>query len=239
MNNMIIASACMLLAAFTEYTPAHMGKHYPMKPEESEKALKQIFDRSAPVYKKFIGVESFRKEIIREYDPATNELKSTSEITARRNDFFYKEPEIEVLSYRKNEKDLSPSSHRVYKSKPPHPVFDERGRDHYNLFITERIKIDGRDCYRVTVTPKKETQQHFSGSIYFTVNGLEPVFMEGTMAKLEFPLKEFKIEFTMILAGGVPAARSGILNIRLKVPLFYPDTRIISTFTSIESKPIE
>lgn len=239
MNTMIIATVCMLLSAFAEYAPARMEKMRPVKPEESERVLKQILDRSIPMYKKFRGIESLRKETIREYNPATNELKSTSEITARRRDFFYIEPEIEVLSLIKDGKEKSPSGHRNYKAKPAYPIFDERWQEHYDLAIEERIKIDGKECYCIRVTPKKATEQHFTGNVYFTVKGLDPVLMEGTIAKLGFPVKELRIELKIFLVEGVPAASSGSLTIRLKVPLFYPDTRIISTFTSVESKAIE
>ena len=216
-----------------------MSETEPVSSEVSERILNLIFSKGPEIYKKYRGVESIRKEHHQEFEPQTNALKSTSEITSHRKDYFYEQPEIEVLSLKKDGTDMNPSKHRIWKTMPIYPVFDEQGLENYELKITDKKKIDERECYRIQVIPRKETSRHFKGNIYCTVDKLETVFTEGTVAKLDFPLREFYMELRTMLINDVPVLQSGTVKVRVRVPIFYPDTLIVSTITVVECKLIE
>ncbi|HPC39858.1 MAG TPA: hypothetical protein PL180_07310 [Spirochaetota bacterium] len=235
MKQHLTAYFCAALAAVT-LQPATAGYSNPVSAEESDRIIKAAFERGIGIYKKYSGVESLRKEVVSEYDPATKKLKSVSELTIKRKDFFYREPEIEVLTYKKDGKDMAPSKFRVMKAMPLYPVFDEKGRDNYLITVAEKIKHDGRQCYRIQVDPRRETSRHFKGSIFVAVNSMEMVGIEGTIAKLDFPIKDFRITVKTKLFNNVPVTQSGEFQVRINVPVFYPDTLIVSTLETIESK---
>jgi hypothetical protein len=210
-----------------------------VSPEEADRVLAKAFSIGAEFYKKYRGIESLRKEVLKEFDPETGALRSTSEITTRRKEYYYNVPEIKVLSYKKDGREMDPSSFRVYRAQPIYPIFDSHGRDHYTLTIPEMKKIGGKECYRVQVEPKENTSRHFKGSVYVAVKTLEMVAIEGTMAKLDFPLKEFRIELSLVMQGTVPVVKNGLVRLRIKVPIFVPDTIIESSFDVMENRPIE
>ena len=207
--------------------------------EEADRVLAKAFSIGAEFYKKYRGIESLRKEVVKEFDPETGALRSTSEVTTRRKEYYYDKPDIQAISYKKDGKEMDPSSLRVYKALPIYPIFDEHGRDHYTLTIPERKSFGGKDCYRVQVEPKQNTSRHFKGNVWVAVKTLEMVAIEGTMAKLDFPLKEFRIELNLALEGSVPVVKNGLVRLRIKVPIFVPDTIIESAFEVLENKPIE
>ena len=235
MKKFLITGICAALAAVA-LQPSAAGKSNPITPEESDRVITLAFERGIGLYKKYSGVESVRKEIISEYDPETNRLKSVSEVTMKRKDFFYKNPEVEVLTYKKDGKEMEPSKFRVMKAMPLYPVFDEKGRDNYQITVAEKIKHNGRQCYRIQVEPKKETSRHFKGNIYIAVNNMEMIGIEGTMAKLDFPIKEFRIAINTKRIDDVPVTQSGEVHVRVNVPVFYPDTMIVSTIATLETR---
>lgn len=208
----------------------------PVQTEEAGRVIATLKSRGLEIYETYIGVESLRTETVKEYDPATGALKSTSEVTMKRKDYFYRAPEIEVVSYTKDGKEMNPSKFRVMKSKPTHPVFDAHGDEHYSTTLEDTVRINGAACYRVRVTPKKETMRHFSGDMFFKKDTLESVLIEGTVAKLDFPLTSFKIELQMVPLDRVPVVQSGTVQVRVNVPVFYPDTMIVTTIATRESR---
>lgn len=207
-------------------------------PAESDRIIAIAFSKGNALYKKYSGVESVRKETISEIDPETKKIKSVSEVTSKRKDFFYKEPEIEVITYKKDGKDLEPSKCRVMKAKPLYPVFDEHGHENYRISVAGIIQHNGIQCYRILVEPRKDTPRHFKGTMYATVKNMETIYIEGTMAKLEFPIKEFRIALNTIKIDDVPVAQSGKVHVRVNVPVFFPDTIIETTLTTLETKLI-
>jgi hypothetical protein len=238
MKKSIILSSLIILTALL--LPVQPSSGAPsVSPEEADRVLEKAFSIGAEFYKKYRGIESLRKEVLKEFDPETGALRSTSEITTKRKEYYYNMPEIKVVSYKKDGKDMDPSSFRVYKALPIYPIFDAHGRDHYTLTIPEKKKISGTECYRVQVDPKENTSRHFKGNVYVAVKTLQMVAIEGTMGKLDFPLKEFRIELNLVMQGAVPVVKNGLVRLRIKVPIFVPDTIIESAFDVLENRPIE
>ncbi len=213
-------------------------KEEAVSPEESERILGLIFEKSVAIYDTYTGAESTRLETIREFDPKTDKLRSVSEVTMKRKDYFYRDPEVEVLKYVKDGVEMKPSAFRVYKSKPAYPIFDRRGRERYTLRVAAILKLNGKKVYRIEVTPKASSPLHFRGNIYCAKKSLETVLVEGTMAKLGFPLKDFRMELRFASVDAIPVVESGTVHIRLSVPLVLPDTKIVSEFTASDTKLI-
>jgi len=216
-----------------------LGHVAAISPEESDRILTRIFSKYIPIYTKYRGVESTSKNIIREYNAQTNVLKSTSEVMLRRKDYFYAEPEVKVLSFKKDRKDKAPSDYRSRESKPGYLVFDQKGTDHYRLKIMDKQMIGNRECYRIVVSPQKATVRHFKGEIFCAVNTLDVVQTVGGAGKLEFPIKHFWAAFNFTLVNHVPVVQSGTMKVRIDVPVVYPDTMIVTDTTVIESKLLE
>lgn len=207
-------------------------------PDEADRVLKEIISKNIDMYHKYQGIESLRKEVVSEYDPKTNKLLSVSEITVTRTDYFYEKPLAEVKTYKKDGKEMKPSKFNYITDVPTFPVFDEKGKDHYTVQVTEKKIFNGKECYKIEVTPKKDTSRHFKGFLYYTVKNLDLVYFEGTTAKLSFPLKSFKIEFNTTMYKGIPVSSNGKAFLRVKIPILYPDTFIISSITVLENKLI-
>lgn len=237
MKKAILLPLCLIFIVPCLMAPGQTaGRSDAVSAQESDRVLKATFEKGIEIYKKYRGIESLRKELIKEYDPETGELRSTSEVTTRRKEFYYAMPEIEVLAYKKDGKEMDPAKYRVWKAMPLYPIFDIRGRERYTIRITGRKKVAGKECYCLQVEPKQETSRHFRGTVYLAVKTLESVSLEGTMAKLDFPMKEFLIELNMTLVDTVPVAKTGTARIRVKVPIFYPDTIIESSINVLESR---
>lgn len=205
-------------------------------PDEADRVLKEIFAKNIDMYHKYKGIKCLRTEVINEYDPKTNKLLSVSEITVSRTDYFYEKPVAEIKSYKKDGKVMEPSKFDYLILMPSFPVFDEKGRDNYDIRITEKKIFNGKECYVVQATPKKETSRHFKGFLYYTVKNLDLVYFEGTLAKLDFPLKDFKIELNTSIQNGIPVVSGGKAYLRVKVPILYPDTKFISNLNVLENK---
>ena len=218
---------------------ARYGFAEPISLTESEKIIERVYNKYIPIYDRYHGVESTSRNITREYDPKTNVLKSTSEVLLSRKDFFYEKPEIKVLSYKINGKDTDPSKFRSWESKPSLLAFDKKGRENYLLKVTEKKKINQKECYRIEVIPKKATPLHFKGEIYCTVDTLDVVQTTGGVADLEFPIKYFWSEFYYSLFQEIPVVQAGTMKIRINVPVIYPDTLIVTSTTISESRLIE
>jgi hypothetical protein len=230
---------CLIATILILCTPQFSkGGTQAVSPDESDRLLKEILSKGLDMYHKYKGVEYLRTEVISEYEPKTNKLQRASEITVTRTDYFYEKPVGEVKTYKKDGKEMKPSKFNYMVFMPTFPMFDERGRENYDLRITDKKIFNGRECYLVQVTPRKETSRHFKGVLYYTVKNLELVYFEGTLAKLDFPLKDFKIEFNTVMFNGIPVFSNGKVYLKIKIPIIYPETQIISNITVLENKLI-
>ena len=237
MKTLHFTSICLSLVLFLLLpNPGHTAG---ISPEESDRIIKGMYSRYIPVYLKYRGVESTSKNISREYDARTNALKSTTEVTLHRKDYFYEDPEVKALSFRKDGRDRDPSDYRSRDSKPGYLVFDRKGAEHYTLKIADRKVIGKRECYRIVVTPKKATARHFKGEIYCAVDTLDVVHTAGGAGDLEFPIKHFSAAFDFTQVNKVPVVQSGTIKIQVDVPVVYPDTLIVTDIAIVESRLIE
>ncbi len=228
---------CISLVLFLLFP--NLGHAAAISSDESDLILTRIFSKYIPIYTKYRGVESTSKNVIREYNAQTNTLKSTTEVTLQRKDYFYGEPEVKALSFKKDGKDKDPSDYRSLETKPGYLVFDQKGADHYVLKIIDKKIIGSRECYRIVVSPKKATAKHFKGEIYCAVDTLDIMHSVGGAGDLEFPIKHFWAAFDYMLVNKIPVVKSGTMKVLVDVPVVYPNTLIVTDTTIIESKLLE
>ncbi len=238
MKKFLLAGFCAALTA-AALQPGTAMKPTSVMPEESDQVVAKVLEKYSGIFRKCSGVESVRKEVISEFDPATNTLRSVSEVTMKRKDYFYKSPEVEVLTYKKDGKELEPSKFRITKVMPFYPFFDDKGRENYRITAAEKIHHNGKNCYRIQVDPRKQTSRHFKGNVYVTVKDMEIIHLEGTMAKLDFPIMEFSLALVIKVIDDVWVTQSGEIRVRVSVPLFYPDTLLVSTLTTLDYRLIQ
>lgn len=205
---------------------------------QARQLIDQLYQKYSPMYNKYRGIESRRNIVMREYDPETNQLLKTVELTIFRRDFFYDKSESQVLNYRENGVEKDPQEFHQREGKPTVPVFDQNGRQNYTLSVDGVTAIKGKNCYKVHVLPLAAGMQYFSGYLYFTTDKLEHILTEGTVGELSFPLKELDIQVNHQLQGDYTAMTSGKFSVRVYIPLVQPDRRFVSEFQVLENKPI-
>ncbi len=207
-------------------------------PALSKKVISRIQDKYIPMYKKYQGIESNQKVEIKTYDSKTSELLSTAHVHLIRKDYFYKEPEVEVLQYIVDGKEEETSKYEPIKSQPGYHVFDENGDIHYKTQVIGYKIIEGQQCYEVSVTPVKATKMHYQGMLYYRVSDLNLVYSSGSIGEIPFPLKELHSDLSIVCMNDLTVISSGIITARLDIPVILPDRRIVSRFTVLKNTPI-
>lgn len=203
-------------------------------PEESARVLENIRQKNRPYFEQYRGIESLRTIVIRQYAPDTNKLLVTEEVTMRRRDYTYEKPEVTILTYRKNGEVLKPGDFKERIADPVYPVFDEQGRTHYDVRVTGIEVHEGIRCYRIEVDPLQKTERHVRAILFYDAATLAPVSADGTLGKVPYPLTDFRMTMRMAEMGTVPVARSIMMTLRVKVPLFF-DRRFITEITVKEN----
>ena len=206
---------------------------------EEDQILKDILRRYQTIYSKYRGIESTVKSVTMEYDTRTGNIKGQTEIVMHRKDYFYGEPEIKVISYIKDGREKNPASYRSWEMKQGFLVFDSAGPDRYDLKVAGKEEIAGRSCYKIEVTPKKATAQHFKGDIYCDAETLAIARTDGGLGKLGFPLKYYRAVFDYSHTGRSSMVKAGRVEILVDVPIFYPRTLIVTSIGVLSSAYFE
>ncbi|HOD15141.1 MAG TPA: hypothetical protein PLA65_12200 [Spirochaetota bacterium] len=224
-GNRLVFSFMLVMSAAILSASAADGE---LTKSEADTVLARIRVRYEPVFTRYRGVESTREITLREYDSKAGKLLATSRIRLVRRDYFYDLPEITVLSYEKDGKQMNPTDYKPRREEPLFPVFDRSGGSHYRTEINGTITIDGVKCYRVQVTPLDATARHFRGNLYYRADNLDQVLAEGSGAKLALGVKSFWMKMNMRTVQGVPAISGGTMTILVDVALLYPNRKFVS-----------
>jgi len=206
--------------------------------KESDEIIKIIRKKYVPMYKKYNGVISTRNINIKEIDPETDKVVGRSFLSLIRKDYFYKEPEIKVLQYIKNGRKMLESDYKPKKSKPSYRIFDEYGFKNYKTTVVGFKNIKGRRCYKIKILPRENTLRHFKGFLYCAVSDLSILLIEGTLGNTPFPLKEFRIKFFLDHIDDLAVIKSGIVVMRVYIPVILPDRRYISNIQATDNRPM-
>ena len=217
----------LLIAALvlTAPTAAHAGDL------TTEELVRTLRERSRPYFARFKGVRAVRTITSKELDPDTGELKKLKEFKVDLWSHFYLKPARKILSCKVDGKAEEPGACEPRGDpKAVLPLFDERSAENYRFELLGKKTVQGIPCYKLKIIPLKKTDQHMSGVMYFSVDKLESVLLEGTMAKLPFPLKRFFIKLRFGRKDGFPVVTRGYLDIEVKVAVFY-HVRMVNRFT--------
>ncbi len=185
----------------------------------NDRVLESIRERGRAIYKNYAGVRSIRHSAIRVYDGGSGDLLERVEISANRMDYYDAPPEARITAYVLDGNALSPDAFENQELDPPYPVFDERGAERYRTSIVGAAEIDGVDCWRLRVEPRRNGRRYFRGDMYFAKRNLALRFIAGTFARLQFGLREFYFEFSFSGRGPAPVFERGFARGTVHVPL--------------------
>lgn len=204
----------------------------------SRQIINSLREKYIPMYIKYRGIESDRLVEIKMYDEKTNALLQTANVHLIRKDYFYKKPEIEVLEYTVNGKKEKTSKYKPVKSEPGYHVFDKNGDINYETKIVGYKTVAEYRCYEIKVTPKKATEMHYQGKLYYRTDNLELVHSSGTLGRISFPLKGLHIDLTIDSIDDLTVISSGVITASVDIPVIFPGRRIVTRFKALQNKPI-
>ncbi len=144
-----------------------------------------------------------------------------------RKDYFYKKAEIRILRFIQNDARKPPSDYIDKEIEPASLVIDENGKNLYLTRIRQFVTVLNQKCYQMQVVPKKKNSEHFEGYMYFNVNTLDLVLMEGTLGSLPYSLTEYSMKQYFDHLKGLPVMKSGSCIMRTHIPLLVPDRRLV------------
>jgi hypothetical protein len=228
----------MVLVIGSSYHLSLSVTDFPITPEQSAKIIEKIYEKYLPVYKKYKGVMSKRQIYIIEYNPNTNLLINRSIVSEIRKEYFYREPEVTIVRFVRNDVTMSPGDYQDHLENPLPPIMDEFARENYRTVISSCIMIEDKRCYRMDVIPLKMTTRHFLGLLYFRCDTLDLVLAEGTLARLPSPKKEFCMKIYFGRINGLPVMNNGSYIMREHIPILVPDRRFVINIKVQESTPL-
>lgn len=213
-------------------------EHRAITTAQSEEIINRIRQRAIAGYRRYRGIETRREINTEEYDPETSILKGRSRALIIFREYFYEIPDTRVLRYTENGQKKPVSDYQKSRDMPGYPVFDEVGTKRYRIRIAGYKVIADKRCYQIDVQPKQKTRRHFSGALYARVDNLEIIMIEGTVGDLPLGVKELRTKLFTRSSGDLTVLKSGIIELRIHIPLLYPDTRLITSITVLEHTPI-
>ena len=191
----------------------------------STKIVNQAIKKYSPLYKKFKGAQIVMKRSTKEIDPGKNKQTHTMKLTMKRKDYFYSQPEIMTLRYSRDGKKKSPDDFKHMEQAPFYPIFDKNSKKNYKIKVVGQKTINGVRCYKLKVTPKKNSMRFFKGYAYLNSKNLDLVHVDGSTAKISLPLKEFSIKVWYDQISQLPIPKKIESLVRIYIPIILPDTR--------------
>lgn len=202
---------------------------------EQRRIIGQLAARYSDYARRYRGVFSRRKVLVRGYDVSSGKLRETK--AARRDYFEYldKAPSWRTVSCQVDGKpapvkDCEPKGGVKPMLQPLAPGWDK----HYRLSIVGQRMVGQTLCHTVQVSPLKRSERHFSGKLYVAKTDLRLMLLEGKIARLPFPIKEFWTKVYFDKHPGQPkyvVATKGRVRLRIKVPLVLHG-RLVIDFTA-------
>ncbi len=215
---------------------AHAGEMIPEKLEQE--IISKIRAKTEPVYRKYIGVESTREIISRQYDSRDNSYRGGYTVRLRRKEYFHKKAHYKVLKYVKDGKEEPVWKYNYPTRNPVHQPFDPDTDKNYITRLCGKKTINGIPCWEFEVIPKKETPRHLRGKIYFSISGLDLIYLEGTLARYPVGLKSLTMAIYFKKLDDAYVISKGSYTFAVLVPLFYPHRKFEQTFTSTDDRLI-
>ncbi len=228
----------ILAFAITLIIPAAARADNPTLERLGQDIIRQIYEKTLPVYRKYIGVESTREIVSRQYDSRDNSYRGGYTVLLRRRECFYRKATYKVLKYEKNGKPEPAWKYNYPTRSPAHLPFGPDTDVNYATRLTGKKTIEGIPCWEFEVVPKKKTSRHMKGFIYFSVKGLDLLYLEGTVAYYPPGLKSLAMAVFFKKLDDAYVMSRGAYTFVVHVPLFYPHRKFEQSFTSRDDRLI-
>jgi hypothetical protein len=209
------------------------SKQFTIDKNKQDQIFAKLLKLGNEKHSKFSGTISKRKVTNRHYDPETGKITELEEVLVERIEYFFKKPVVKAITYRKNGKDVDPTSFNPPLTEPPLPLFGPGSEKNYNLKIIGQEKIKGKLCYIINIQPNFKTDRHLIGKLFIDASSLEAVRLKGGLAKLPFGAKSLDLDINFSTVDGYNVASSGIVRYTAKVPLIIHE-KVENEFQSIE-----
>lgn len=203
-----------------------------------EDLLSKIRAKITPLYKKYIGVESTREIVSKQYDSRNDTYLAGYTVLLRRKEHFYKRAKYKVLKYIKDGNEQPLWKYNYPTRKPAYQPFDPDTDKNYTIALLGKKIIKNIPCWEFDVIPKKKTFRHIIGNVYFTINGLDLFYLKGTVADYPFGLKNLYMEIYFKKLEDAYIMSNGTYTFVVDIPIFYPHRKFVQTFTSSEDRLI-
>ena len=203
-----------------------------------DELITKIRAKITPLYKKYDGVECMREIVSKQYDSRNDSYLGGYTVLLRRKEFFYKKAKYKVLKYTKDGKDLALWRYNYSTRKPAYQPFDPDTDNNYTIKLLGKKAVKNVLCWEFDVIPKKKTSRHLKGNVYFTVNGLNLFYLEGTVADYPIGLASLYMEIYFKKLDDAYVMSNGTYTFVVHIPIFYPHRKFVQTFTSSEDRLI-
>jgi hypothetical protein len=205
----------------------------PVPPAEAARVLSVIRQRTQRFHAANSGVADRRRTVVREYDPDTRLLISSKAFVHEHTHYFHDRPSARIQRCKVNGQ-LAPTGRCAsddLRRRPHVPVFDREGHRHYHVTVAGEAVVAGQRCYRVNVHPLRRTVRHFKGRMYFRTRDLRLLMMEGTVARLPFPVRRVYLKLWFKKKSDLVGIARGYVDVWVRVPLLFA-RRIVTRFTA-------
>lgn len=230
-------SSILLAAIAMALTPGPAPDHVTTEHSEQD-MVRQIREKMLPVYRKYIGVESIREIVSRQYDSRDNTCRGGYTVLLRRREYFHRRATYKVLKYMKDGKPEPAWKYNYPTRSPAYLPFGPDSETNYATRLKGKKTIRGVPCWEFEVIPKKNTSRHMRGSIYFSVKGLDLIYLEGTVAYYPPGLKSLAMAVYFKKLDDAFVMSEGSYTFVVHVPLFYPHRKFEQSFISRDDRLI-
>jgi hypothetical protein len=194
----------------------------------------KIRAKITPLYQKYIGVESTREIVSKQYDSRDDSFLGGYTVLLRRKEFFYKRAKYKVLKFIKNGAEEPSWKYNYITRKPAYQPFDPDTDKNYTITLTGKQIIKNIPCWEFDISPKKKTSRHIIGKVYFTIKGLDLYMLKGTVASYPFGLKNLYFEIFFKKFQDAYIMSNGIYTFIVDIAIFYPHKKFVQVFTSYD-----
>ncbi len=233
-----IAILFTLITSTAVFTPGLIPASSITPTAINDEILDRIRRQAEAAYSRYEGVESQREITSNQYDSNTGNLLESYDVILQRKEYFYKRAEYTVVKYIRDGKVLPPEKYNYRTRDPVFPPLDSNNGMNYQIKLNGETTISGKRCYELEVVPRKKTARHLLGKMYFTVDGLDLYYLEGTIAKLPFGLKSLQMNIYFKRVDDAWVMSHGTYIFKVHIPVFYPNRKFVTCFTSTNDRLI-
>jgi hypothetical protein len=211
----------------------------PTAPMGADEIVEKITRRVAAQEDEYPGTYSRRQIVRKVFDPDDGSLRKLWEIEAEVWDFIEQKQQMKVLGCRLDGKETSlEDCEPDLQGEPMLRIFGPDGKKNYQILLDGEVTIDGARAYKLKIVAREKTGRHFEGVMYFSVESLQVLRVEGGLAKYPFGLKALALQLDFEDLNGTSIIANGTSDLTIYVPLLYNE-RIVTEFKATDQKRLK